>query len=390
MKRVPWTAAGLALLLAALVLPAAQPDRKRNEAELKAAELKALTEQLQRLQRQVQKDPVEEDRLTRALRDAERSESRASGELSALRSQRAQRSASRQQLVQERGRRQAEREATEADLASQLRAAYFMGRNEPLKLLLNQRNPAEFGRNLTYYGYLGRLRAGQINSITENIAKIDELTAQIDEEDAQLAELELRSRQRLGEREAARKQRGQVLASLQREASGRAAELRRLRAERQEMEKLLKELSRAAEASPYDPNSPFARLRGRLAWPVSGHIATNGGIPAGGTRSDGIEIDAVRGAEVRAVHDGRVLHADWGRGVGIVIIVDHGNDYWSIYGNNEQLFKQKGDKVRAGETIATVGDSGGRQRPGLHFEIRRHTKAVDPRDWFRTSAPPDG
>jgi len=386
MKRVPRTWAALALLLAAVVLPAAQPDRKRTEANLRS-----VTERIERVQRQVQQDAVEKDRLNRDLREADRSVSRAQGELSGLRSERAERNLERRNLVAERERRQAERQQTEADLATQLRAAYFMGRNEPLKLLLNQRNPAQFGRNLTYYGYLGRLRASQISVINENIARIDELTAQIDEEDERLAELEGRQKARVADLEAARRQRGRVLASLERESRSRTATLQRLQQQQQQLERLLKELSRVAESAPFDPNDPFARLRGKLAWPVAGRLVTSfGETVVGGLRSNGVEIDADRGTNVLAVHEGRVVYSDWLPGRGLLIILDHGNGYLSLYGHNEQLFKPVGTRVDAGDTIATAGDSGGRKRSGLYFEIRRAGKPVDPRGWFRTSTPPSG
>jgi murein hydrolase activator len=386
MKTVPRMWAGAAILLAALALPAAQPDRKRTEANLRA-----VTERIERVQRQVQQDAVEKDRLNRDLREAERSVARAQGELSRLRTERAQRTAARRELVAERERRQAERRRTEADLATQLRAAYLMGRNEPLKLLLNQRDPAQFGRNLTYYGYLGRLRAEQISQINDNIAKIDAITAQIDEENARLEELEGRQKVRVGELDAARRQRGQVLATLEKESRGRTATLQRLQQQRQQLDRLLKELSRVTESAPFDPNDPFARLRGKLGWPVAGRLVTSfNDTVVGSFRSNGIEIDADRGSNVLAVHEGRVIYSDWHPGRGLLIILDHGNGYLSLYGHNEQLFKTAGTRVQAGETIATAGDSGGRKRPGLYFEIRKAGKPVDPRGWFRSGTPPAG
>jgi septal ring factor EnvC (AmiA/AmiB activator) len=244
---------------------------------------------------------------------------------------------------------------------------------------------------LTYYGYFGRLRAGQIDQLNENIAKIDELGAEIDAEDAELARLEEEQKDRVSELESARKQRGRVLASLEKESQGRTAQLARLRKEQQQLEQLLRELARASEAAPYDPDSPFARLQGKLAWPVAGRIAVDfGETAAGGLRSNGIEIDAEPGASVRAVHEGRVVYADWLPGRGLLLILDHGNGYLSLYGHNEQLFQQVGARVKAGDTIATAGDTGGRKRPGLYFEIRRAGKPVDPRAWFRSRVPPAG
>lgn len=376
--------AGLVLLGVALGLPAAQSERGRTEAELRA-----LTERIERVQRQVQQDAVEKNRLNRDLREAERSVARVRGSLSELRARRAERTAAREQLVADRAGREAEKRRAEDDLAAQLRAAYFMGRNEPLKLLLNQQSPATFQRNLAWYSYFGRSRAQQIAKIKDNIAKIDELTAQIDAEDAELARLEDEQRRRVGELESARQQRGRVLASLEAESRNRTAQLTRLRNEQQQLERLLRDLSRVTEAAPYDPNAPFGRTQGRLAWPVAGRIGVNfGQTLAGGLKSNGIEIDADRGAQVRAVHEGRVVYADWLPGRGLLIILEHGNGYLSLYGHADQLFKQVRSTVRAGEVIATAGDSGGRKSPGLYFEIRRDGKPVDPRGWFRTAAPP--
>ena len=378
-------AAGL-LLLAAATAQTATQNRNRTEADLKAVQ-----DRIERVQQQVQRDAVEKDRLNRDLNAAERSVADARGELSRLQQQRAARNLERERLMAERAEREQERARTEENLAAQLRAAYFMGRNEPLKLLLNQRSPASFGRNLTYYGYFGRLRASQIDEINLNIAAIDAIKEKIDEEDAELAQLELENQNRVKELDAARRQRGRVLANLEKESTSRSATLKRLQRQQSHLEKLLKDLSRAIEAAPYDPNDAFAKLRGKLSWPVAGRVETSfGDTIAGGLKSNGIVIAANRGNAVTAVHEGRVVYADWLPGRGLLIIVDHGNGYLSLYGHNEQLFKQAGATVRAGETISAAGDSGGRSQSGLYFEIRRAGKPVDPRPWFRTESPPKG
>ncbi len=389
-KSLPWCAAGL-LLVAAVTLPAMKAPaaaQDRNKAE---ANLKAVQDRIERVRQQVQHDAVEKDRLNRDLNAAELSVAQARGDLAKVQQQRTERSAARAQLEKDRIEREQQRSRTVQNLTDQLRAAYFMGRNEPLKLLLNQKDPAQFGRNLTYYGYFGRLRASQISEINENIAKIDELKTKIEAEDAELARLEEQNRDRIAQLDAARRQRGHVLASLEKQSSDRNATLKRLQQQQNQLEKLLRDLSRAIEAAPYDSNDAFARLRGKLSWPVSGHVETAfGDTIAGGMRSNGIVIAADRGTPVIAVNEGRVIYADWLPGRGLLIIVDHGNGYMSLYGHNEQLFKQAGATVRAGETIAAAGDSGGRSSSGLYFEIRRAGKPVDPRPWFRSAVPPEG
>jgi len=375
---------GLALLGVGLALPAAQQDRHQSEQDLKA-----VNENIARVQQQLTRDAMDRDRANRDLRQAERSEASARGSLRDLGTRRAAHAATRQKLQDQRAGLQDEREQDRQDLARQLRAAYFMGQDEPLKLLLNQGNPGEFSRTLTYYGYLGRRRAAQIAKLDEDVAQIDDLTTRIDAEDRELASLEKQQQDRVGELRDATQQRGQILAALEKQSRSRSAQLADLQKQRQQLEDLLKKLAKEAEAVPYDSKAPFAKARGTLAWPVAGHITVDfGDALAGGGHSSGIEIEAERGAEVHAVRDGRVVLADWWPGMGLLIIVDHGDGYLSIYGHNEQLYRQKDATVRAGETIATAGDSGGRKTPALYFEIRRDSKPVNPHDWFRSREPP--
>ena len=135
-------------------------------------------------------------------------------------------------------------------------------------------------------------------------------------------------------------------------------------------------------------NDAFARLRGKLAWPVSGHlVARYGEARAGGVRWDGVLVATERGTPVKAVCAGRVIYADWLPGLGLLAIVDHGDGYLSLYGHNERLYKAAGDAVAAGDTLAAAGDSGGSSRPELYFEIRKGGKPVDPRPWFKASDP---
>jgi murein hydrolase activator len=382
MRLVTSMALGLAML-GSLAASGATPSRTRTEADLKAVEAR-----IERVRQQVQRDAEQKDRLSRDLRAAEQSVAGVRSELSRLRDERTQRNAAREKLDAERAERESARNQMRQDLAEQIRAAYIMGRHEPLKLLLNQRNPAQFGRNLAYYGYFGRLRASQIGEINANLAKIDELKAKIEEEDAELRRIEEARQQRLTEMEKARRLRGRVLANLEKESRSRSATLARLQTQQTQLERLLRELSRAVE-SESDPNDVFAKLRGKLAWPVAGHVASGfGDTRAGGVKWNGLMIDADQGATVKAVHDGRVMFADWLSGFGLLIILDHGNGYMSVYGHNEQLFKKADAQVKAGESIAAAGDSGGRSQTGLYFEIRRRGKPVDPRPWFRSGAPP--
>jgi len=369
-------------------LPGAPAPHGEADARKAEAELQAVKSEIERITRQVSAEQVERDRLTNELRTSELSVGKLRDALSEVRRERAERAARRAALTAEQREREAEVQHNRAALAGQLRAAYLIGRQEPLKLLLNQKDPALAGRMFAYYSYFGRARAGQIKLIEDDLRRIAQLDGELAAEDQQLAELEKRQRAQLHQLEQARTQRTQVLASLEAQSHTRAQNLERLRSQQAGLEKLLRELRTAMERFPLEGNDAFARLRGKLAWPVSGRlVARFGDARAGGVHWDGVLVATERGAPVKAVCQGRVIYADWLPGLGLLTIVDHGDGYLSLYGHNERLYKAAGEPVTAGEPIAAAGDSGGSSRPELYFEIRKGGKPVDPRPWFRAPSP---
>ena len=382
-------AGALALMvLGSAPLPAAPAAHPETDARKAEAELQAVKAEIERITRQVSAEQVERDRLTNELRTSELSVGKLRDSLSEVRRERAERAARRAALAAEQRLREAEVQHNRAALAGQLRAAYLIGRQEPLKLLLNQKDPALAGRMFAYYSYFGRARAGQIKLIEDDMQRIAQLDGELAAEDQQLAELEKQQRAQLHALEQARSQRTHVLASLEAQSHNRAQNLERLRSQQAGLEKLLRELRIAMERFPLEGNDAFARLRGQLAWPVSGRlVARFGEARAGGVRWDGVLVATERGAPVKAVCQGRVIYADWLPGLGLLTIVDHGDGYLSLYGHNERLYKAAGEPVAAGEPIAAAGDSGGSSRPELYFEIRKGGKPVDPRPWFRAAAP---
>ena len=360
-----------------------EPDTKKAEADLKAVK-----SEIERITREVSTEEVERDRLTKELRGAELSVGQARGSLADVRRERAEAAARRSALATEKQTRERQLVDNREALAGQMRAAYLIGRQEPLKLLLNQRDPELAGRMFAYYGYFGHARAGQIKLIEDDVARIAQLQEQLEAQDAQLAELEKQQRVQLAALEQARTQRGHVLADLEAQSKSRAQYLERLRSQQAGLEKLLRELRTAMARYPVEGNDAFARLHGKLAWPVSGHIVARfGDARAGGVHWDGVVVATERGTPVKAVFEGRVIYADWLPGLGLLTIVDHGDGYLSLYGHNDRLYKGAGEHVAAGDTIAAAGDSGGSSRPELYFEIRKAGKPVDPRPWFRSADP---
>jgi murein hydrolase activator len=380
-QSTPWLAVGAAVSLFCSVVAAAPAPTKRTQTE---AELRAVKAEIARVRDKVSHDQIETDRVARELRAAEVSAAEARDSLEHVRSERAVRAQRRAQLASERRMREARIAAEQAALAAQLRAAYLIGREEPLKLLLNQQDPSRAGRMFAYYGYFGRARAGQVGEITASVRELDALDSQLAGADQRLSELETERRTDLDRLEQARMRRSEALTSLTAQSRSRAQTLERLQREQSGLENLLRELRRALEKFPLDNSSPFAQLRGKLAWPVSGQIvARYGETRAGGVKWDGVLFATERGAQVRAIYQGRVIFADWLPGLGLLTIIDHGDGYLSLYGHNERLFKAVGESVGAGEAIAAAGDTGGSTRPELYFEIRRGGRPVDPRPWFK-------
>jgi septal ring factor EnvC (AmiA/AmiB activator) len=196
----------------------------------------------------------------------------------------------------------------------------MIGQEDPLKLLLNQRDPAQTGRVLTYYQYFGRARAGQIAAINSHIAELATIDAGLAEEEARLAALEEAQKGEVSRLQGARARRGRALVSLETESKNRARELARLKDQQGGLEKLVRELRRALERIdkfPTDSKDAFAKLRGKLAWPVAGKLlASFGQNRAGGVKWDGVLVSGSQGAAVRAVYHGRVVYADWLSGLG--------------------------------------------------------------------------
>jgi len=272
-------------------------------------------------------------------------------------------------------------------LAEQVRAAYATGRQERLKILLNQQDPARLGRMLGYYDYLNRARVARITAIEQLLDRLQAVEHEAAAERERFAALRERHRLSASALQDERKARAEVVATLAGEIADKGRELARFRADEARLAGLIESLQRALDDIPTvaPPQRPFGELRGRLTWPADGRLGARFGQrrPVVGLAWQGVMIEAREGQAVRAVAHGRVAFADWLRGYGLLLILDHGDGYMSLYGYNQALNKEVGDWVEEGETIATVGRSGGRQRAGLYFEIRHRGKPVNPARWCR-------
>ena len=258
------------------------------------------------------------------------------------------------------------------------------GSQERIKLLLNQRDPATIGRLMAYYGYLNEYRSENIAVVTAAIRELAELHSQVAAEEARIAQLAKARYDELAKLGQAQDKRKALLARLKEKISGEGREVERLAAQEKDLSRLIAELTSILSDYPITSEAPFTTHKGRLTWPVAGTLAHDFGQPrvSGQLKWNGVVLTAPRGKEVRSVYHGRVEFADWLAGMGLLVIVNHGEGYMTLYGYNETILKNTGDWVAPGEVIATVGDSGGQAQPALYFEIRKGTQPVNPRQWI--------
>ncbi len=271
------------------------------------------------------------------------------------------------------------------ELETLVKAAYGMGRNEKLKLMLSQQDPALSGRMLLYYDYMNKARLKKIAQIDQDLQQLQVLESERLKETALLEEkLEKRKLEqsslfrKKSERKSLMAKINSQFASNKRRLSGYKASEKRLRSLLSSLQQVMDDLP-AGEYS----KKAFSKLKGKLPWPVKGKLIKKFGAKRSDSRWDGVLIGAKEGTNIRAINRGRVVYADWLRGYGLLTILDHGKGYMTLYAFNQSLYAAVGEWVDAGTVIATVGQSGGRKDTGLYFGIRKKGKPVNPEKWCR-------
>jgi septal ring factor EnvC (AmiA/AmiB activator) len=373
----------LPVIIVAFGAAAGAQDNSGELTKIKERELEEVRDRISALKKSMDRSAAERDRLTAELQEAEIGISEKRIHLKDIERKRQFSTKRKQQLDTELAEREAQLDAESRELAAQLRAAYMSGNHERIRLLLNQQDPATLGRLMAYYRYLSDYRADNIEAVTAHIRQLAELRAGIAAEEARLAALAREQADELAALGAAQETRRSLLEKLKKRMSSEEDEVERLAAQEQDLARLITELTSILSDYPITSEQPFADHKGRLTWPVAGSLLHDFGQPrAGGkVRWNGVVLGAPRGREVRSVYHGRVVFADWLAGMGLLVIVDHGDGYMSLYGYNETILKNTGDWVAPGDILATVGDSGGRPQTGLYFEIRRQTRPLNPGQW---------
>jgi len=358
---------------------AAQEHEARQKLDAVRAEIKALTEQ----QRAIEGERGE---AAKALRTKETALAEVAKDVRALDDKLAAQQADLDKLDAERTKLETALKSQRDALAALLRSAYALGRNEELKLLLQQNDVAAIARVLAYNRYFQRARVGRIDQLSADLEDLAKVQESIRTKTAELGATR-NARAAEGDKlETERSEREKLVEELDSKLKEQGARVAALGKDEKALTSLIEKLRDVFADIPKQLSGaePFASQRGRLAPPVAGKVVRGfGAVDESGRKSSGLLLAAKSGTAVHAVSHGRIVFADWLRGYGLMIIVDHGDGYLSLYGCNETLLKDVGDWVNAGETIATSGASGGQKTPGLYFEVRAKGQPVDPKAWLR-------
>lgn len=367
----------LLLLLAFLGGPAvasSQPSPQR---------LKQLKAQIQQLQTSLTDTRQQRSKTDKALRKTEQRIASLSKRQDTLQEKQATNKHHYQQLQRQQLQQIKSKNQQVVALVELLRERYNDGRQGKLKMLLNQQDPQKMARMLQYQHYIEAARSARVTSLNKSLSALAATSKQL-----LAAKQSMRQTQQLlnaqhDKLQSAYQQHRQLLAKLDNKIDDKQQHLKRLEANRKQLEKLLRGMQRAIADIPADIGKhPFASLAGRLPWPLPGKLEVQyHSRRSGRVRWDGVVLAAKRGQPVRSIYPGRVVFANWLSGYGQMLIIDQGHGYMTLYGYNQSLTREVGDWVGAGDIIAHAGASGGRRTPGLYFAIRHRGQPVDPDRW---------
>jgi len=372
--------------LVAITLLASPAMAQQSSDEDYQTKLLELQKSIKLLKSELQKVKGSRNDLQDSLQASEVDMGQLSGKIERLQGELASGKKQLLQLNRNRTELQGQRHEQQKAIGEYVNSAYRLGQQSQVKLLLNQQDPAELARTLKYYDYFIDARADKIDAYLETISELNRLEPRIEAKTrtikASQKSLQKRHQQLLGKQQS----RQDTLAKLNASIHSKDEQLKNKARDQQRLEALLKQVTEAiANLEIPGGDQPFAQRRGEMLWPTHGPIthAFGSDKAAGKLRWDGVRIKAAVGSKVAAVHHGRVVFSDYLRGHGLLMIVDHGKGYMSLYAHNQMLLKELGDWVSSGETIAKVGNTGGQAHAGLYFEIRHQGKPTNPSRWCK-------
>jgi len=381
------------LLLFALLPPlalTAAPVSKPRQKELDKIQLR-----IQALNRTLEADRDKRDALDAEMEEAEKKLVASRAELHRLTQQLDARHAEMAKAETDRNKSQETLEAERRALGQELRATYITGQREQAKLLLSQESAGPIGRLLTYHDYLSRARAGRVAKMRDEGLRLGQAQARLKEEAAKLKVLKDENEKAVAEDTRLKAERASLLAKLNERIDDEQDLLKSLTQDEKELSRVLDNIKTVLADEPVKtpaaperdgtPSRAFGQGRGQMGWPLRGELLANYGDPKVGGKLawKGLWIAAPRGAPVKASARGRVAYVGFMHRYGLIVIVEHEDNHFTLYGHLDNVATAAGDAVGVGEVLGEVGDSGGHDRTGLYFEVRKGTEPLDPRGWLQ-------
>ena len=385
-KNTPFNAVVSAtfLAIALFIAPAALADEK--------ADMQKLQKDIADLQKELKKVQGARSNVQQDLQKTETQMSELEKKVEKIQQEINNQNKQLDNLNNERTELEKARAKKQAQAAEQIRAAYQLGQQPQFKVFLNQESPERISRMMKYHSYFMAAHAEKMKNYLATIAQLNELEPQIAQKTLELNAIKEQLDKQQSDLQNIQAQRKQTLAKINSTISNKDRELQELVEDRRQLQNLLQRVARATTSLAASPSyvplpnagEKFSSRKGRLPWPTQGRIAHGFGSSQieGQLQWNGVLISGNAGQQVVAVHYGRVVFADYFRGQGLLVIVDHGEGYLSLYAHNRLLHKKAGDAVKAGELIASVGNTGGQSQSGLYFEIRHQGRAINPIDWL--------
>jgi len=407
-----------AILAALLCATSAQAEKKPEQTKQALSDLQ---QRLESLKQELDNSKEAHKDAADALKESERAISEANKKLYEINQRQQENKKTLTKLASESDKTNLSLAQQQKLLSGQLYQQYMHGQQSYMQMILQSERPSEIARDVHYFSYIAKARAELIQKMQGNLAKITKLNEETAEALKEVAELKQKQVDERRALQLQKQEKSKVVKSLSQQIAAQRGEIKKLSRDEKRLSQLVERLARIVPAKPKakpaknvatNKNSPpddntnekpaqqivannnalpsnefeganFATLKGKLRLPVRGDVTNRFGASRedSGISWKGLFIKASEGAEVKSVARGRVVFADWLRGFGNLVIVDHGDGYMSLYGNNQAILKQEGETVRGGDTIASVGNSGGNETHGLYYELRRQSKPFDPLSW---------
>jgi len=352
------------------------------------AEVKQLQAMLKKLQSNLKKERAKRSKEERALQLSEQSIATTAAQILKLNKKLLSINANLDGFLSRQTQLQQQLDQQRKNLHSLIKQRYQMGEEAPLKLLLRQQNPEYVSRMLIYFERIREQQNAEVLAYRQLLDEHDSNSSKIDQSQAQLLAQKHKLQQQQQQLQSSRAKRSQALAKIDQQILRNRTKIKKLAADKKRLQKVISRIEKVlpktvvkVKAKVKD-NRPFKILKGKLPWPVKGKVIRSFASVENNLAYDGVLISSAQGRSVQAVHSGMVVFADWLRSYGMLMIIDHGDGYMTLYGHNQQLLKKVGDSVSALEPIAMTGNSGGNQHAALYFAIRHRGQTTNPRTWF--------